>query len=141
MTRATILAALGITAMSLSGCGILINVFRSHGAPGALNTFEKGPPIIAPICMTGNRRCESVAQVETPTDLEAWAVTYKEGQRAPVPYGSVPAGEASITLYIVGPRETCVDAEGRLASLEGTGVGMKSVSEPCRGPFYFKRDR
>ena len=88
--------------------------------------------------MAGFDSCESVAQVEQPTDLEAWAVTYKEAQTGP--YG-IPAGEVPITLYIVGAKESCDRVEGRLASLKGTGAGMKAISEPCHGPFYFEKDR
>jgi len=88
--------------------------------------------------MPGFDSCESVARVEQPTDLEAWALTYKEAQTGP--YG-IPAGEVPITLYIVGMKEQCDRAEARLASLKGTGVGVKAISEPCHGPFYFKKDR
>jgi hypothetical protein len=119
------------------GCGIALNTVRSNAAPGALNT--KGDSrIIAATCMAGFDSCESVARVEQPTDLEAWAFTYKEAQTAP--YG-IPAGEVPITLYIVGAKEQCDRAEARLASLKATGVGMKAISEPCHGPFYFKKDR
>jgi len=38
-------------------------------------------------------------------------------------------------------KESCDRAEARLASLNGTGAGMKAISEPWHGPFYFKKDR
>lgn len=123
--------------LATQGCGLAINALRSTGAPGALNT--KGDSrIIAATCMAGFESCESVAQVEQPTDLEAWAFTYKEQQVGP--YG-IPAGEVPITLYIVGSKEVCGRAETGLAALKGTGAGMKGISEPCHGPFYFKKDR
>jgi hypothetical protein len=121
----------------LQGCGIALNAVRSSGSPGALNT--KGDSrIIAATCMAGFDSCESVAEVKEPTDLEAWALTYKEAQTGP--YG-IPAGEVPITLYVVGAKDRCDGAEARLASLKGAGVGMKAISEPCHGPFYFKKDR
>jgi hypothetical protein len=133
-TAMAVLVSVGIVSQ---GCGVAINAVRSNGSPGALNT--KGDSrIIAATCMAGFDSCESVAQVEQPTDLEAWAVTYKEAQTGP--YG-IPAGEVPITLYIVGAKESCDRVEGRLASLKGTGAGMKAISEPCHGPFYFKKDR
>jgi hypothetical protein len=88
--------------------------------------------------MSGFDRCESVALVEQPTSLEAWAFTYKEQQTAP--YG-IPAGEVPITLYVVGPKGICDAAEARVASMKGTGAGMKGISHACHGPFYFERDR
>lgn len=134
MNRILVVAML---ALATQGCGLGINALRSNGTPGALNT--KGDSrIIAATCMAGFESCESVAQVEQPTDLEAWAFTYKERQVGP--YG-IPAGEVPITLYIVGSKERCDRAEARLAPLKGTGAGMKGISEPCHGPFYFKKDR
>lgn len=63
--------------LALEGCGIVLNTVRSNGSPGALNT--KGDHrVIAATCMAGFDSCESVAQVEQATDLETWALTYKE---------------------------------------------------------------
>jgi hypothetical protein len=133
-TAVAVLLAAGIVAQ---GCGLAVNALRSNGAPGALNT--KGDVrLITPTCLVGFDSCESVAQVEQPTDLEAWAFTYKEAQKGP--YG-IPAGEVPITLYVVGAKDVCYRAEQRYASLKGTGAGMKAISEPCHGPFYFKKDR
>jgi hypothetical protein len=136
--RKTAIALLVLGAGILAqGCGIALNAVRSNAGPGALNT-NGDSRIIAATCMAGFDTCESVAQVERPTDLEAWAFTYKEAQTGP--YG-IPAGEVPITLYIVGPKEGCDRAEARLAALKGTGVGMKAISAPCHGPFYFEKDR
>jgi hypothetical protein len=126
-----------LLAVAIQGCGIALNAVRSNGAPGALNT-NSDSRIISATCMAGFDSCESVTQVERATDLEAWALTSKEAQTGP--YG-IPAGEVPITLYIVGMKEQCDRAEARVASLKGTGVGMKAISEPCHGPFYFKKDR
>ncbi len=135
MGKAGLVLVIAIGALS-QGCGIAINALRSNGSPGALNT--KGDVrIITPTCLVGFDRCESVAQVQRPTDLEAWAFTYKEAQQAP--YG-IPAGEVPITLYIVGAKDSCDRTEQRYASLRGSGAGMKSISEPCHGPFYFEKD-
>ncbi|HSE05773.1 MAG TPA: hypothetical protein VLK35_16615 [Methylomirabilota bacterium] len=41
----------------------------------------------------------------------------------------------------VGAKTRCDAAEARLLALKGTGAGMKAISEPCHGPFYFRRDR
>ncbi|HKW91947.1 MAG TPA: hypothetical protein VJX92_08610 [Methylomirabilota bacterium] len=133
-TIAVLLLGAGIMAQ---GCGIALNAVRSNGSPSALNT-RGDARIIAATCMAGFDSCESVARVDRTTDLEAWALTYKEKQTGP--YG-IPAGEVPITLYFVGPKETCDRAEGRLAALKGTGAGMKAISEPCHGPFYFEKDR
>jgi hypothetical protein len=134
--KASLVFLLSVGVLS-QGCGIALNAVRSNGSPGALNT--KGDArIIAATCMAGFDSCESVAKVEQATDLEAWALTYKEAQTGP--YG-IPAGEMPITLYIVGAKEQCDRAESRLASLKGTGVGMKAISESCHGPFYFEKDR
>ena len=136
MNRTVVVVLLGVGLMA-PGCGIALNAVRSNGSPGALNT--KGDSrIIAATCMAGFDSCESVAEVKEPTDLEAWAFTYKEAQKAP--YG-IPAGEVPITLYVVGAKDRCDWAEARLASLKGAGVGMKAISEACHGPFYFKKDR
>jgi hypothetical protein len=137
MTKAAIAVLVLGAAIAAQGCGIALNALRSNGGPGALNT-NGDSRIIAATCMTGFDSCESVAQVEKPTDLEAWAFTYKEAQTGP--YG-IPAGEVPITLYIVGQKEGCDRAEARMAALKGTGVGMKAISEPCHGPFYFEKDR
>ncbi len=132
-----ILSALVLHGAVLSGCGIALNTVRSNAAPGALNT--KGDiRVVASTCMADFDKCESVERVEKPTDLEAWALTYKEAQKGP--YG-IPAGEVPITLYFVGNKATCDAAEARLAALKGTGAGMKAISEPCHGPFYFQKDR
>jgi hypothetical protein len=135
-TSAAVLLVLAV-AIAPQGCGIALNAVRSNGAPGALNT-NGDSRIISATCMAGFDSCESVTRVEQPTDLETWALTYKEAQTGP--YG-IPAGEVPITLYIVGAKTSCDQAEARLAAMKGTGVGMKAVSEPCNGPFYFKKDR
>jgi hypothetical protein len=135
-TEASLVLLLSIAVVA-PGCGIALNAVRSNGSPGALNT-RGDSRIIAATCMAGFDSCESVAQVEQPTDLVAWALTYKEAQTGP--YG-IPAGEVPITLYIVGEKDQCDRAESRLLSLKGTGVGMKAISEPCHGPFYFQKDR
>jgi hypothetical protein len=136
MTKTVLAVLLGVGLLT-QGCGIAINAVRSNGSPGALNT--KGETrVVTPTCLVGFDRCESVALVQKPTDLEAWAFTYKEAQQGP--YG-IPAGEVPITLYIVGGKELCDRAEQRYAALKGTGAGMKAISEPCHGPFYFEKDR
>jgi hypothetical protein len=136
MNKTAVAVLIGV-GLVVQGCGIAVNALRSNGAPGALNT--KGDVrIITPTCLVGFDSCESVAQVQQPTNLEAWAFTYKEVQKGP--YG-IPAGEVPITLYIVGAKESCDRAEQRYASLKGTGAGMKAISEPCHGPFYFEKDR
>ena len=133
----TAMAVLIGVGLVVQACGIAVNALRSNGAPGALNA-KGNVRLITPTCLVGFDSCESVAQVEQPTDLEAWAFTYKEAQKGP--YGT-PAGEVPITLYVVGLKEVCDRAEQRYASLKGTGVGMKAISEHCHGPFYFKKDR
>ncbi|SRR6266851_2939992 len=133
-TAIAVLLSIGIVSQ---GCGVAVNALRSNGAPGALNT-KSDVRVITPTCLVGFDSCESVAQAQQPTDLEAWAFTYKEAQKAA--YG-IPAGEVPITLYVVGAKEACDRAEQRSASLKGTGVGMKAISEPCHGPFYFQKDR
>lgn len=137
MTRTSVVMLLLALAIMAQGCGIALNTVRSNAAPGALNT-NGDSRIIASTCMSGFDSCESVARVEQPADLEAWALTYKEAQTGP--YG-IPAGEVPITLYIVGAKTSCDQAEVRLAAMKGTGVGMKAISESCHGPFYFKKDR
>ena len=138
MTKGSVVVLLVLAvAIAPQGCGIALNAVRSNGAPGALNT-NGDSRIISATCMAGFDTCESVTQVEGSTDLEAWALTYKEAQTGP--YG-IPAGEVPITLYIVGMKEQCARAEARVAALKGTGVGVKAISEPCHGPFYFKKDR
>jgi hypothetical protein len=123
--------------MFAAGCeaGIALNAVRSKGSPGALNT--KGPVrVIASTCMSDFDSCESVALVEKATDLEAWAFTYKLGQRGPF---GVPVGELPMTLYIVGPKRACDAAEEVVSTLEGAAI--KGIAQPCHGPFYFVKDR
>ena len=126
-----------IAGFSVRGCGLVLNVLRSNGPPIAFNRTSDGG-IIAATCMTGFEACDSVTRTDHPTDLEAWAFTYKEGQRGPF---HIPAGEVPITWYVVGPKDRCDRAEADLASRKGTGVGMKGISETCHGPFYFQKGR
>ena len=138
----TALVGLLLLGFVTHGCGIAVNALRSNGSPGALNT--KGDVrIIASTCMVGFDKCDSVAMVQKPTDLETWAFTYKEKQTGP--YGS-PAGEVPITLYVVGEKERCDRAEARIVAIreagqKASGLGQQPVSESCHGPFYFERDR
>ena len=127
--------------LTMQGCNLGLNALRSGNAPGALNT-RGDTRIIASTCMAGFDTCESVVQVEEVTALEAWAVTSKERQNGP--YG-IPAGEVPITLYIVGFKADCDRAEARLlamaASRKAPAEGVRSISESCHGPFFFKKDR
>lgn len=143
-TRALALGVLLSVGLLARGCGIAINAVRSNGSPGALNTWDGGGwtgapgihQVISATCISTD--CVSVAKVDHPTALEAWAFTYKEAQYAP--YG-IPAGEVPITLYIVGPNASCDGVEQRYAAMRGRGAGMKAITEPCHGPFYFEKDR
>jgi len=134
MSRAV---ALGLVMVMATGCGIALNAAASKGAPGSLNT--KGDArVIASVCLSGYDTCESVTKVGQPTELSAYAFTYKQGNRG---VWGTPAGEFPITLYIVGEKRLCDAAETRLAGLQGKGMDMKGISESCHGPFYFVKDR
>lgn len=138
--RRRLIVLVMVAGFAVQGCWaarMALNGVRSNGAPTALNKRGDGG-IIAATCMTGFDVCESVTPADHPADLEAWAFTFKEGQRGPL---RIPAGEVPITWYVVGPKDRCDRIEATMASAKGTGVGMKGISETCHGPFYFRKER
>ena len=127
----TTLLVLVFTVLVLPGCLTAQLIMLTSGPPVALHRLTSGTEVVLGACDTMlSRTCERVEKTDDPRDEEAWSfgvqidinTTHFTLQRMKV-------GTAPMTVYVLGPKETCV-------AIYETWPHQNS---PCEGPAYFRR--
>lgn len=121
----TLLAGL-ILPLVLVGCG-------SGGMSQQYVTRNaRGQEVLTGACLRGQttEECQSMRSVtitNNPSDEEFWQFEARVQVRALVgiPYGRMPQD-----YNVIGPQEQC----------EAVRATVRDPTEPCKGPFYFRRD-
>ena len=92
-----------------------------RGVLGGGTTVRCGPPCTV----------QTATVTNDPVDEEFWQFEARVKVRALI---GIPYGREPRDFSVIGPRETCEATRARVAA-GGT------PTEPCRGPFYFRRDK
>ncbi len=113
----------------VAGCGET----ASSGHHFYLGSTATGKPIIGFSCIVkgeyaiGTIPCPRVAVTNSPADEEFWQFEARLKGRALI---GIPYGREPRDFNVIGSQETC-EAVRRQAT---------DPTEPCKGPFYFKRE-
>jgi hypothetical protein len=126
----TIVAAI-VTGGLLGGCGYLQLAMLTSGAPGSLLKTPDGIELVMGACVAGlSATCLPITKTDNAADEEAWRYVMKTAVRDG---WGIPQGEAPVSVYVLGPLETCQTMARRATKLPADRGAL------CDGPFYFKR--